>query len=191
VNRYASVIAAVIDQIPFRLVELGSEISYSHTNLELAHSIVSFEAALAKRISNLDHVVNHSTASLSEVQAMLPKINVRDLISDMNFSNIPDSIMVVSESYLSFVSELISKTEGWIVQSYLAWKLVQKYYSFIQSESVKPLHDFSRRLAGQDPNYEQERWRICVHHVIDSLGQSRLSLNSNSIHILTFTRWNS
>ena len=170
VKDYASVVAAVLNGLPFQLAVYGPESSSSVANVGLAESIIGFERDIAKAIMEIKNSANYSRIPLNEAQDILPIIDIRDFISSMGLSNTSDAVMITSKAYLLYITELVSKNGPWVVQGYLSWKLIQRYYTFIQSDFVKPLHDFSRQLAGQNSDYVPERWRTCVHHVIDSLG---------------------
>ncbi|PYH48180.1 M13 family metallopeptidase N-terminal domain-containing protein [Aspergillus saccharolyticus JOP 1030-1] len=130
---------------------------------EMAKSFVRLEFGIAGIAADDDTGSFLSTSdqlvSLAQFKGLIPNLDIDEVLKDLNVSRLMP-VLVPSRG----------QTDPKIMQAYLSWKLIQRYYSHVMTDSLRPLQDFLRQLAGQTPEYERERWRFCVQNVRDSLG---------------------
>lgn len=108
--------------------------------------------------------------SLKDASELAPKIDLDHIISTLASKNKVERLIVASPKYLKELQKILDETDPAIVQNYFVWKVVQAFYSYVDSPVVKPYKGFVNELAGKDPNSAPERWRTCVNHVDDGLG---------------------
>jgi len=149
--------------------------AFSVRNDALLNSLIEFETNLAEASPDpedaQDITKSYNPFSLAGTRALLPQVSIPYLISQRSPNYMPDKIIVGSPAYLKAVSQILVTTDKATIQAYLVWKTVQAYGVNIESDALKPLKRFNNRLRGKEPEVTEERWRFCVKHVDNGLGQ--------------------
>ncbi|KAK0744658.1 hypothetical protein B0T21DRAFT_358132 [Apiosordaria backusii] len=155
------------------VVEVLSQLS-PQENKDVLAAVVDFEKKLAAASPSTeerqDVTKYYNPMSLQDASALAPKIDLAHIISTLASENKVERLIVTSPKYLKELQKIIDETDAAVVQNYFVWKVVQAFYSYVDSPVVKPYKGFVNELAGKDPNSEPERWRTCVNHVDDGLG---------------------
>lgn len=60
-----------------------------------------------------------------------------------------DTLLLAFPEFLSNVSQIISDTSKSTIQSYLVWKLVNAYSSYVEGPEVQPIVQFDNALSGK------------------------------------------
>ncbi|KXX82006.1 Endothelin-converting enzyme 1 [Madurella mycetomatis] len=162
VKKYQAVVVEVLSQLS---PEAGEE--------DLA-AVVEFEKRLAAASppteERQDVTKYYNPMSLQDASALAPNIDLTHIVSSLSSGYEVDRVIVTSPKYMKELQAIIESTDAAVLQSYFVWKVVQAFYSYVDSTIVKPYKGFVNELAGKDPNSAPERWRTCVDHVDDGLG---------------------
>jgi endothelin-converting enzyme len=78
--------------------------------------------------------------------------------------------LLTSPSYLEAVNKLLQKTSKETIQAYFIWTAMRNYISHTSADTRKSWEDFSKTLAGIDPNVKKDRWKTCVREMDNTLG---------------------
>ncbi|CAP61572.1 uncharacterized protein PODANS_4_1760 [Podospora anserina S mat+] len=162
VKKYQGVVVDVLSQ-------LGPK-----ENKDVLAAVVDFEKKLAAASPSTeerqDVTKYYNPMSLKDASELAPKIDLDHIISTLASKKKVERLIVASPKYLKELQKILDETDPAIVQNYFVWKVVQAFYSYVDSPVVKPYKGFVNELAGKDPNSAPERWRTCVNHVDDGLG---------------------
>ena len=180
VVRYAKTIGQVLEAL---LREAGSDSDilkpmrnhFLIMNAELVEKLVVLESKLAKATpatEDADDVTKYyNPLDIDVVEALLPQLSIRYLLSTLAPSSYkPSKLVVGSPSYLKTVSSVLAETSVETLQAYFVWKTVQAYAYKIEDDAVKPLMRFNNELQGKDPDASEERWRTCIKVADGGLG---------------------
>ncbi len=91
----------------------------------------------------------YNPMSLHDASALTPKIGLDKVISGLSSGKAVDRVIVTSPKYLKELQTILGGADPAIVQSYLIWKAVQAFYSYVDSPAVKPYKAFVNELAGK------------------------------------------
>jgi endothelin-converting enzyme len=109
--------------------------------------------------------------SLQEASDLLPQVDLATIVNKLAPVGVQvDRVINMSPSYMNKTSTILDETDGSVLQNYLIWKVVQSFYSYVETDAVKPYKRFVNELQGRDPESAPERWRTCVRHVDNGLG---------------------
>ncbi|GAB1312580.1 hypothetical protein MFIFM68171_02790 [Madurella fahalii] len=164
---------ALVEKYQAVVVEVLSQLNPEGNKDNLA-AVVDFEKRLAAASPSTeerqDVTKYYNPMSLQDASALAPKIDLAYVISSLSSGHKVDRVIVTSPKYLKELHTILENTDVAVLQNYFVWKVVQAFYSYVDSSVVKPYKGFVNELAGKDPNSEPERWRTCVGHVDDGLG---------------------
>ncbi|KAK1753132.1 hypothetical protein QBC47DRAFT_387847 [Echria macrotheca] len=162
VKKYTGVVVDVLSQLS------------SDVDKDVLAGVVELEKKLAAASPSTedrqDVTKYYNPMSLKEASALAPKIGLAHIITSLASGKDVDRLIVMAPKYLKELQTILEDTDDAVLQSYFVWKVVQSFYSYVDSPVVKPYKGFVNELAGKDPNSEPERWRTCVGHVDDGLG---------------------
>jgi endothelin-converting enzyme len=108
--------------------------------------------------------------SVSNLTETLPYVSFGTLIENLTQRPIPKAVLLTSPTYLEAVKRLLDTTPKGAVQAYLLWTTIREYVAHTSLVVRKPYEDFSKQLAGIDPNAKKERWKTCVAEMDHTLG---------------------
>ncbi|CZR58105.1 related to endothelin-converting enzyme 1 [Phialocephala subalpina] len=140
-----------------------------------AHDVVEFEkklAAASPDAEDRDDVTKYyNPMSLKEADSLTPQLHLSTIIKSLAPSDYKtDRLIVLSPSYMTNMSDILSGTSKEVLQTYFMWKVIQAYASEIEADELKPYTRFMNTLSGKDADSTPERWRTCVNHVDGGLG---------------------
>ena len=88
--------------------------------------------------------------SLEDADKLTPQIHLANIINSLSPSNVKtERLIVMSPSYMSNLTDIVSSTPKDVLQTYLLWKTVQKYASVIEADELKPYSRFMNKLQGK------------------------------------------
>lgn len=87
--------------------------------------------------------------SLRNASALAPGIDLAHLISSLSSGYKVERVIVTSPKYMKELQGILDQTDAAILQSYFVWKVVQAFYSYVDSSVVKPYEGFVNELAGK------------------------------------------
>ncbi|KAI1460816.1 endothelin-converting enzyme 1 [Annulohypoxylon moriforme] len=142
---------------------------------ELAQSVIDLEKKIAAITpppeDQSDVTKYYNIVQLADAAKIGPAIGLDSIVKALVPENYTaDSLLLAFPEFLSNVSQIISNTSKSTVQSYLVWKLVDIYSSYVEGSEVQPIVQFGNVLSGKDPNTKSERWKTCVSYVDGTLG---------------------
>ncbi|KAI9745506.1 MAG: hypothetical protein M1818_001040 [Claussenomyces sp. TS43310] len=144
VKNYTITMATVVEQLPALDSRFNASRHFS-SHLDLARAMINLESQIAGMILRIKMSAEQTTSqqrfSITELQNLVPELDLHHLLIDLIPGEVPEEIIVESTAYLRFVSELVGQTDKGVVQKYLSWKLIQKFYSYVEADSIKPLQD--------------------------------------------------
>ncbi|KKY17744.1 putative peptidase family m13 protein [Phaeomoniella chlamydospora] len=179
VSDYTKVIANVLKYFSNSTSSLFTTTYGDGTDLQgfdaLVNSLVEFERKLAKVTPTTqqqeDVTYYYNPRSIDEAQEMFPQLSFSDIISTLSLDkSVPQKVIVGSPSYMRNASRILEDTHEEIVHAFLTWKVIQSYSGIVDDAAVKTLKQFNKRLRGQDPDAEPERWKTCIGTVDSQLG---------------------
>jgi len=100
----------------------------------------------------------------------LPYVSFETLIENLTQKPSPKAVLLTSPKYLEAVKNLLDTTPKGTIQAYLLWTTIRSFVAHTGSTVRKPYEDFSKTLAGIDPNVKKERWKTCVREMDQTLG---------------------
>jgi len=107
---------------------------------------------------------------VADLTKTLPYVSFETVVEDLTRKPLPKAILLTSPSYLEAVNKLLNKTPKETVQAYLLWTTMRTFISHADLKTRKSYEDFSKTLAGIDPNVKKERWKTCVREMDETLG---------------------
>jgi endothelin-converting enzyme len=115
------------------------------------------------------HVRYHPVA-VSNLTKTLSYVDFEAIVENLTQKPLPKAILLTSPSYLEAVNALLKRTPKETIQAYLLWVTIRTFISHTDSKTRKSYEDFSKTLAGIDPNVKKERWKTCVREMDETLG---------------------
>ncbi|KAI1447479.1 endothelin-converting enzyme 1 [Annulohypoxylon stygium] len=142
---------------------------------DLAQSVIDFEKKIAAITpppeDQSDVTKYYNIVKLADTAKLGPAIGLDAVVRALVPENYTaDTLLLAFPEFLSNVSQIISDTSKSTIQSYLVWKLVNAYSSYVEGPEVQPIVQFDNALSGKDPNTKSERWKTCVNYVDSTLG---------------------
>lgn len=157
---YTAIVAQVIDQLPNGTVPFdGPNANQPRlSNANIAEAIITSDAEIANATLT-DHGVGyeplaHDTFFVAELQELLTEIDIHVLLTNLGIDIVPEKIVVKSKNYLRSISTFIKACDSRLLSAYLSWKLIQSFYSYVETEATRPLQSHLPELASQDPSYD-------------------------------------
>jgi len=92
------------------------------------------------------------------------------VIEDLTGKSLPGKVLLTSPAYLEAVNDLLKENTKETIQAYLLWTTMRNFIGHTNAQTRKPWEDFSKTLAGIDPNIKKERWKTCVREIDYTLG---------------------
>jgi len=83
---------------------------------------------------------------------------------------LPKAVLLTSPPYLDSVNRLLKQTPKETIQAYLLWTTIRNFIGHTSASTRKAWEDFSKTLAGIDPNVKKERWKTCVREMDNTIG---------------------
>ena len=88
--------------------------------------------------------------SLKEADKLTPQIHLSSIINNLAPSDVKTNrLIVMSPSYMTNLSSILSSTSKEVLQTYFILKVVQGYASVIEADELKPYSRFSNELQGK------------------------------------------
>ena len=88
--------------------------------------------------------------SLKEADKLTPKIKLADLISSLEPADVKtERIIVMSPSYMSNLTDILSVTPSKTLQTYFVWKAIQAFAPYVEADELKPYKRFLNELQGK------------------------------------------
>jgi endothelin-converting enzyme len=100
----------------------------------------------------------------------LPYVSFETVIKYLTRKPLPKAVLLTSPEYLQSVHHLLKTTPKGTIQAYLLWTTMRSYLAHTSRDIRKPWEDFSKVLAGIDPNVKKDRWKTCVRELDNTLG---------------------
>ena len=113
---------------------------------------------------------SYNPVAVSNLTDTLPYVAFDRLISDLTGKPLPKAVLLTSPPYLETVNRLLRKTPKETIQAYFLWTAMRAYLGHTSASTRKAWEDFSKVLAGIDPNVKKERWKTCVREMDNTLG---------------------
>jgi endothelin-converting enzyme len=79
-------------------------------------------------------------------------------------------MLLAFPDFLGNVSQIVAAESRPTIQSYLVWKTISAFASYVEGPGVQPLIEFRNVLAGRDPKAKTERWKTCLSYVDSTIG---------------------
>ncbi|KAJ9629139.1 hypothetical protein H2204_008928 [Knufia peltigerae] len=140
-----------------------------------SRGLVEFEkklAAASPDAEDRDDVTKYyNPMSPSEADKLVPQIDLPSILKSLVPRDYDiDRIIVMAPQYLKELSKLLDQTSKETLDTYIAWKVVQTFNSYVEADALVPYKRFQNELQGKDPDSSPERWRKCVNHVDGGVG---------------------
>ena len=88
--------------------------------------------------------------SLAEADKLTPPIHLAGILESLTPSHAkPERIIVMAPDYMKNLTTLLSGTPKKTLQTYLLWKAIQAFGSYIEADAVVPLRQFTNELQGK------------------------------------------
>lgn len=88
--------------------------------------------------------------SLKDADKLTPQIHLLSMINNLAPSDVKTNrLIVMSPTYMTNLSSILSSTSKEVLQTYFIWKVVQAYSSVIEADELKPYSRFSNELQGK------------------------------------------
>jgi endothelin-converting enzyme len=115
-------------------------------------------------------LISYNPVAVSNLTNTLPYVSFESVIQHLTGKPLPKTILLTSPTYLESVNRLLGKTPKGTIQAYLLWTTMRGFLGHTSASTRKPWEDFSKVLAGIDPNVKKERWKTCVREMDYTLG---------------------
>jgi endothelin-converting enzyme len=112
----------------------------------------------------------YNPVAVSNLTKTLPYVSFEKIIENLTGKPLPNVVLLSSPPYLEAVNRLLEKTPKETIQAYLLWTTMRSFLGHTSAGTRKPWEDFSKSLAGIDPNVKKERWKTCVREMDYTLG---------------------
>ncbi|KAI8624050.1 peptidase family M13 [Xylariaceae sp. FL1651] len=137
---------------------------------KLAQSVIELEKKIAGVTpppeDQQDVTKYYNIVNVADAGKIGPTIRLDKVVEALVPSNYTtDTMLLAFPEFLGNVSGIISKTPKSTIQSYLIWKLIRSYSSYVEAPEVKPIDRFYNVLSGKDPETKPERWQTCLNYV--------------------------
>lgn len=141
----------------------------------LAKDLVALEKKLADVTpdtqSQEDVTKYYNPRTVDETKQLLPEVDIAHIISKLAPAGYEtDRLIVGSPSYMKALSDILQHTPRKTIQSFLRWKIIQKYSANIEDPAIQPIRAFDNKLRGKDPQATEERFRKCIRQADENLG---------------------
>ena len=113
---------------------------------------------------------SYNPVVVSNLTATLPYVSFEKVIKDLTGKSLPNTVLLTSPAYLQAVNHLLKNSTKETIQAYLLWTTMRRYIGHTDAKTRKPMENFSKILAGIDPNVKKERWKTCVREMDYTLG---------------------
>ena len=113
---------------------------------------------------------SYNPVSVSNLTSTFPYVSFERIIEGLTGKSLPKAVLLTSPEYLAAVNRLLEKTPKGTIQAYLLWTTMRNFLGHTSASTRKPWEDFSKVLAGIDPNVKKERWKTCVGEMDNTLG---------------------
>lgn len=125
-----------------------------------------------KRTLRLQSQAYHSynPVVVSNLTSTFPYVSFERIIESLTGKSLPKAVLLTSPAYLEAVNRLLEKTPKGTIQAYLLWTTMRSFLGHTSASTRKPWENFSKVLAGIDPNVKKERWKTCVREMDNTLG---------------------
>ena len=152
VQKYESALSQVLQEISQNNLEHNA--MFPGSSKDLAHEVVELEKKLASAspdAEDQDDVTKYyNPMSLTDADSLTPQITLSKIINSLASSDVKvNRLIVFSPHYLKSLSSLLDKTSREVLQTYLIWKAIQAYHSFIEADELKPYSRFINELQGK------------------------------------------
>ncbi|KAI2631977.1 endothelin-converting enzyme 1 [Hypoxylon sp. NC1633] len=142
---------------------------------QLAQSVVELEKQIAAVTpppeDQSDVTKYYNIVKIADAGKIGPAIGIDSVIKALVPQNYTaDSMMLAFPDFLGNVSAIVSQASKSTLQSYLLWKLIDAYSSYVEGPEVQPIIRFANILSGKEPDTKAERWKTCVGYVDSTLG---------------------
>ncbi|OAT06842.1 neprilysin [Blastomyces gilchristii SLH14081] len=155
-----------------KIVNLYKEVMeqlFDHFGVSDAASVIDFEKKLAELQASSENT--SEKYPLFDAQVLLPQVSLQRIISAKAPKGYKaKQIGVLGVDTVKALSKLLAKTSNPVLESFLKWKVIQRYSSDIEDPIISLYRRFNRILAGQDPDSFTERWEMCIPTVNSGLG---------------------
>jgi endothelin-converting enzyme len=99
---------------------------------------------------NQDIQKYYNPMSLDDADKITPEIHLAGLVKSLEPSDIKTQrVIVMSPTYMANLSEIISSTSKDTLQTYLVWKTIQAFASYVEADELKPYKRFLNELQGK------------------------------------------
>ena len=112
----------------------------------------------------------YNPVAVSNLTATVPYVSFETIIENLTEKRLPKSVLLTSPPYLEAVNNLLEKTPKETIQAYLLWTTIRNFIGHTSASTRKAWEDFSKTLAGIDPNVKKERWKTCVREMDNTIG---------------------
>lgn len=88
--------------------------------------------------------------SLEDADKLTPQIHLAKMIGSLEPSDVKTKrLIVMSPNYMRNLTDVLSSTPKDVVQTYLLWKVIQRFASVVEADGVKPYKRFLNKLQGK------------------------------------------
>lgn len=88
--------------------------------------------------------------SPSEADKLVPQIDLPSILKSLVPRDYDiDRIIVMAPQYLKELSKLLDQTSKETLDTYIAWKVVQTFNSYVEADALVPYKRFQNELQGK------------------------------------------
>lgn len=92
----------------------------------------------------------YNPVSLADADKTVPQLQLAKLIESLAPADkTPNRIIMMAPQYMKNLTSILSKTPEEVVHTYILWKQIQTFASYIEADAVTPLRQFSNELQGK------------------------------------------
>ena len=143
-----------------------------------AEKILSLESALAEprldKIESRDVRNYNNPRSIDDIQAMLPSIDVRKFLSDVNVPETVDTIIVTEPRYMEFLNRFMNETPIEDLKALMRWSTLNTNASLLTTELDKTNWEFYNKYlnGAKEQRPADERALATVNNTLgEALGK--------------------
>lgn len=92
----------------------------------------------------------YNPTSLADADKITPPIQLAKLVNNLAPAHAkPERIIMMSPDYFKNLTTILSDTPKETLHTYLLWKQIQAFGSYVEADAVTPLKQFSNELQGK------------------------------------------
>lgn len=92
----------------------------------------------------------YNPISLKDADKIVPQVQLAKMISSLApKGETPERIIMMAPKYMKNLTAIISDTPKQVTLTYMLWKQIQAYVSFVEADAVTPYKRFFNELLGK------------------------------------------